>query len=282
MDTRFLTTFIEVVKTRHFGKAAENLYLTQSAVSARIKQLEEYFHTTLFIRHRNSIQLTPAGEKLLPYAESLCATLKQAKNALQVQSAEYVVCGSTQLISEFSVPDVLHDLHAQFPEWSVKAEIMSLDQLSRQLHERTVDVAFSHEPLKSEEFVSLRYHQQPLGLYRVNSTSEAVNALEFVAIDWGSKARDVLLAHYPVCRDAKLRTNSLRLAMTTLQRDGGYAVLPQSVNWAMWGIQHVELIETLPNVNATVYINYMKSIRRVGLESIIDHMASMCRATQNT
>ena len=48
MDIRFLTTFIEVAKTRHFGKAAENLYLTQSAVSARIKLLEEYFHTTLF------------------------------------------------------------------------------------------------------------------------------------------------------------------------------------------------------------------------------------------
>ena len=83
MDIRFLTTFIEVVKTRHFGKAAENLYLTQSAVSARIKQLEEYFHTTLFIRHRNSIQLTPAGEKLLPFAEQLNDTLQQAKQELQ-------------------------------------------------------------------------------------------------------------------------------------------------------------------------------------------------------
>ena len=58
MDIRFLTTFIEVANTRHFGKAAENLYLTQSAVSARIKLLEEYFHSTLFIRQRNSIQLT--------------------------------------------------------------------------------------------------------------------------------------------------------------------------------------------------------------------------------
>ena len=49
MDIRFLTTFIEVAKTRHFGKAAENLYLTQSAVSARIKLLEEYFHTRFLL-----------------------------------------------------------------------------------------------------------------------------------------------------------------------------------------------------------------------------------------
>jgi hypothetical protein len=49
MDIRFLVTFMEVAQTRHFGKAAENLYLTQSAVSARIKQLEEYFNAALFV-----------------------------------------------------------------------------------------------------------------------------------------------------------------------------------------------------------------------------------------
>lgn len=41
MDTELLRTFIEVSKTRHFGRAAENLYLTQSAVSFRIRQLEQ-------------------------------------------------------------------------------------------------------------------------------------------------------------------------------------------------------------------------------------------------
>ncbi|SUC17946.1 transcriptional regulator HdfR [Proteus mirabilis] len=40
MDTELLKTFLEVSKTRHFGRAAESLYLTQSAVSFRIRQLE--------------------------------------------------------------------------------------------------------------------------------------------------------------------------------------------------------------------------------------------------
>lgn len=66
MDVRFISTFLDVAQTRHFGKASENLYLTQSAVTARIMLLEEYFNTSLFIRNRNSIQLTSAGEKLIP------------------------------------------------------------------------------------------------------------------------------------------------------------------------------------------------------------------------
>ena len=74
MDTELLKTFLEVSRTRHFGRAAESLYLTQSAVSFRIRQLENQLGANLFTRHRNNIRLTPAGERLLPYAESLMNT----------------------------------------------------------------------------------------------------------------------------------------------------------------------------------------------------------------
>lgn len=74
MDTELLKTFPEVSRTRHFGRAAEALYLTQSAVSFRIRQLENQLGVNLFTRHRNNIRLTTAGEKLLPYAETLMNT----------------------------------------------------------------------------------------------------------------------------------------------------------------------------------------------------------------
>ena len=79
MDTELLKTFLEVSRTRHFGRAAEALYLTQSAVSFRIRQLENQLGVNLFTRHRNNIRLTPAGEKLLPYAETLMNTWQAAR-----------------------------------------------------------------------------------------------------------------------------------------------------------------------------------------------------------
>ena len=63
MDIDLLKTFVEVVRTRHFGRAAENLYITQSAVSFRIRQLEQSLGVNLFIRQRNNIQLTAPGGK---------------------------------------------------------------------------------------------------------------------------------------------------------------------------------------------------------------------------
>ncbi|WP_338517842.1 LysR family transcriptional regulator [Alteromonas gracilis] len=270
MDIRFLTTFIEVAKTRHFGKAAENLYLTQSAVSARIKLLEEYFHTTLFIRQRNSIQLTQSGEKLLPYARQLCSTLNEAKQELQIQSSEYVVCGATQLASELLLPQMLSHLHNGFPDWSVKAEVLTLDSLSRQLHERVTDIAFSTEPLKSEEVNSEIMLEKKLALYRVGEASETVDSADFVAIDWGAKARDWLLTTYPQLRDAKLRTNSLNLAINNLVSEGGIAVLPVGVEAQFPEHAKVTMLASLDSISFNVYVHTMKQVRRVGLSEIID------------
>lgn len=279
MDIRFLTTFIEVTKTRHFGKAAENLYLTQSAVSARIKLLEEYFHTTLFIRQRNSIQLTQSGEKLLPYARQLCNTLSDAKQELQVQSSEYAVCGATQLASDLFLPHVLANFHTHFPDWSVKADVLTLDSLSRQLHERVTDLAFSTEPLKSEDVNSVVLFEQPLGLYRVGKSSDSINAEEFVAIDWGAKARDWLLTAYPQLRDAKLRTNSLSLALNNLCEEGGIAVLPANIETQLRGRAEVTLIASIDNTSLKVYLHTMKQIRRVGLADIIASVSSIASNT---
>lgn len=85
MDTELLKTFLEVQKTRHFGKAAENLYLTQSAVSFRIRQLEQSLGVPLFVRFRNNIQLTSAGELLLPHAEAVLTAIGAAKQQIQQQ-----------------------------------------------------------------------------------------------------------------------------------------------------------------------------------------------------
>lgn len=273
MDIRFLTTFIEVVNTRHFGKAAENLYLTQSAVSARIKLLEEYFHTTLFIRQRNSIQLTQSGEKLLPYAKQLCKTLKEARDELSEATSEYIVVGATQLTSELILPAALRQFHNAYEDWSIKAEVLSLDSLSRQVHERSVDIAFSTEPLKSEEVDSRVICTVDLMLYSANSTA-APGTDDFIAIDWGSKVRDTLLTQYPSYKDAKLRTNSLQLAVNTLVQEGGIALLPKHSEKLMPGAASLTPLAEAGGISVPIYLHAMKVVKRSGVSEVIDTLRS--------
>ena len=169
---------------------------------------------------------------------------------------------------------MLSHLHSTFPDWSVKAEVLTLDSLSRQLHERVTDLSFSTEPLKSEEVNSEVLLEQALALYRIGETSDTIDAADFVAIDWGTKARDWLLTAYPQLRDAKLRTNSLNLALNNLQSEGGVAVLPIHVEKQLPQNIKVTKIKAVENVSLKVYVHSMKQVRRVGLSEIIDSVST--------
>ena len=79
MDIDQLRTLLEVNRCRHFRRAADALYITQSTVSARIKKLEEELGVRLFERATRKVQLTPQGHRLLPYAETIMALWQRAQ-----------------------------------------------------------------------------------------------------------------------------------------------------------------------------------------------------------
>src|SRR3546814_13072073 len=72
-------TFLEVVKTGSFVGAAANLNLTQTAVSARIRVLEEQLDRPVFIRNKAGAKLTPAGEQFQRFANTLVQVWARAQ-----------------------------------------------------------------------------------------------------------------------------------------------------------------------------------------------------------
>ena len=88
MDTAALTAFVEVAQAGSFSGAAHRLFLTQSAVSKRISQLEEQLGSKLFDRIGRQIRLTEAGNSLLPQARRILAELEDAKRLLNNLSGE--------------------------------------------------------------------------------------------------------------------------------------------------------------------------------------------------
>ncbi|MCP5111030.1 MAG: LysR family transcriptional regulator [bacterium] len=82
MQITSLRTFIAVSRTGGFHSAAERLNVTQAAVSARIKALEDQLGQRLFDRGRSGAVLTAVGQELLPHAESITRTWDHAKSML--------------------------------------------------------------------------------------------------------------------------------------------------------------------------------------------------------
>lgn len=71
LNLEYLNTFLVAAETKKLNQTAERIYRSHSAVSIQIKKLEEHVGTPLFIRNKNSLTLTQAGEILLDYAREL-------------------------------------------------------------------------------------------------------------------------------------------------------------------------------------------------------------------
>ena len=277
MDVRFLVTFLEVVKTRHFGKTAENLYLTPSAVSARIKQLEEYFNSPLFIRNRNSIQLTAAGQKLVPFAEALAATLNDAVKAINNVNVQHIALAGTPNAWELYLSSALTSISEYFPALSLRAEIMTNEQLLRQLHNRTIDLAVVSEPLKSEQIDTVPLLNVPLALYVKQLDGEDLDSVSkrYINLDWHNKARDEVEKHFPKTKDAKFNTSSIRIALDLLLNQGGMALLPDSLaeDYVARGL--ISRLDECGDFRCSLKVAFLKEINHVGLSEFIDFLLNM-------
>ncbi len=80
---RELQTFVAIVRDGTFSRAGERLGLTQSAVSAQVKRLEEYFRMDLFHRGRRQALPTEAGRRLLPLAEEIISLVDSLPHTLR-------------------------------------------------------------------------------------------------------------------------------------------------------------------------------------------------------
>ncbi|WP_040523664.1 LysR family transcriptional regulator [Aliiglaciecola lipolytica] len=260
MDIRFLSTFLEVANTRHFGKAADNLYLTQSAVSARIKLLEEYFNTALFIRNRNSIQLTPAGEQLIPYAKQLSAKLLEAKQALNHKSTRFLSVATTPNAFYLSLDNALCNVAQQFPHVSLRTDLGNTELLSRQLHERTIDMAFTTEPLKLDNVETSQILEIPLSFF-AKSTSDELE--DYIHIEWSHKVTDNIYQQFPQLRNARLKTSSYQIGLQQLScSQKGCALLPDSGQYA--GLNKLDIQS---DFNVRIYLNV---IENNGIEELVE------------
>jgi DNA-binding transcriptional LysR family regulator len=230
MDIELIKTFLEVKDCRHFGKAADNLYLTQAAVSTRIRQLERYFGVSLFQRSRNNIQLTIAGERLVPHAESLLNTLRMAKQevALTSEQVTQISIAGTPNTWDIYIHDAISKIYTEQPHISLIAEISSREQLTRQLLERTLDVAILFDPPKVEELKIEPLHMLkliPVTTFQNNITTPS-DVKRYIMIDWGTSfinwhAKEVKGISIPA-----IRTSTARIALDLMLQCGGSAYLP--------------------------------------------------------
>jgi LysR family transcriptional regulator, transcriptional activator of the cysJI operon len=149
MENFRLKVFRTVATHLNFSRAAEELLLTQPAVTQQIKALEDEFGVPLFDRTGGRITLTPAGHALLPYAEKLKALSEEARSTVANVSGKpggQLLLGASQTISHYVLPNMIAGFLRQNPGLAITVISGNTDAVLDALAEQKTQLALIEGP----------------------------------------------------------------------------------------------------------------------------------------
>ncbi len=142
LSFRQLQVFMAVYQRRGYSRAAEELGLTQPAVSAQIRQLEQAFEQPLFDYVGKTLHTTPAGEELARRIQTIFGELEQLKD--QLSELEGVISGSLNLAAvstaQYVVPHLLAGFLKLYPRVEVTMKVVNRAQAISRLEQNSDDL----------------------------------------------------------------------------------------------------------------------------------------------
>ncbi|GAB3085083.1 LysR family transcriptional regulator [Pedococcus soli] len=164
MELRHLEAFLAVVEHKGFRRAADHLYLSQPAVSARIHELELTLGVPVFARGQRSIELTPAGQALLGPAQRMLDAARAARRSAQLAafSGEVELAIMPGGALELTRP-LLVELGRRFPGVDFHLRPLSMQEWYPGILAE-VDLLITREPFPVAEAVVTELLSEPMGV----------------------------------------------------------------------------------------------------------------------
>ena len=260
MDIDALKTFLEVNRTRHFGQAAQNLYVSQSTVSARIRLLEEQIGLPLFTRQRNNIQLTHAGQKLLRYADNIVTNWSRARQEIAINERHGVplVVGAASSLWDSILQEWMQYMFDSVPELMLHAEVYAADTLLRRTLERSMDLSFVFDRPQSAELECIEVAQVPLRMVTSQANLRLHEAMQhnYILVEWGTSFATTHARYFPDAPPPRMRAMLGRLARDFILKQGGTAYLIEPMVSRLLEKKLLFLVKDAPVIDRTVYALY--------------------------
>ena len=223
MDIAIARTFLEVVKTGSFVGAAANLNLTQTAVSARIRVLEEQLDRPVFIRNKAGAKLTPAGEQFQRFATTLVQVWARAQRAVALPPGRETAVSVGAELSLWS-PLLRHWLlwmRRECPEIAIRTQIDTSERLMGQVQDGSLDLAVIYAAPSRPGVIAELLFEEKLVLARTTPTTTELSPQDHVEIDWGDEFAANYHAAFPDQPNSVLSISYGPLALEYILATGG-------------------------------------------------------------
>jgi DNA-binding transcriptional LysR family regulator len=204
LNLRQLHVFASVVKHMSVSLAAEELFITQPAVSQQIRGLEERLGVKLFERTPNGLLLTEGGEAILPHVQAILASRARIDNVVAEQRGAtrgHLAVGSNTTGGMYVVSPMLRAFRDAHPEAEIVLQVLSTDRICERILQNLLDVAVVTGPVEVASVVVADLCEDELYLIvspshpfaaRATVSRQEVAAEAFVVPEPGSRTRRLI------------------------------------------------------------------------------------------
>lgn len=290
MNLRFVEAFVWVARLKSVTRAAEKLFLTQSAVSSRIAALEEELGVPLVDRRDRGFRLTTAGNRFLDYAERLLALQREIRQELGAPEQLPVslrVGGIETVLHTWLIP-LVEWLKAKKPHLEFELNVEMTHVLNEQVRRGGLDLIFSAAPAVGQGI--LNESLPPMAMCFVGPAAMAgshpldLPALlekELLTFQRGSQPHVALLASLRQAgvSDKRVHTVTSISALVKLVESGfGIATLPLAAARELASRHEIAILDSaLPLTPLPLYASYWSYPSAPALDEAIAEAVGFAR-----
>lgn len=241
MQPRVLKTFLAVAHHGNVTRAAEEVHLAQSSVSDQLQTLEAELDAQLFIRTRQGLRLTPAGQALATHAQEILARLDEAKSAVAVaagKETDTVTLGALETIAAAWLAPWMATFRLAHPSISLKLEVMGSGELLRAVSSGAIDAAFCFDRGPLDPLLASRTLRReslvliaPAGATHAREFTAATRSTPFVATGPGCVYRhlfDTAFTRAGLAAPAPaVEADSIRAIVRLVMAGAGMGLVPR-------------------------------------------------------
>ncbi|NEV60826.1 LysR family transcriptional regulator [Thiorhodococcus minor] len=230
MDIEQVKTFLAVAANGSFLEAASRVHVTQSTVSARIRNLEQALGARLFSRNRSGARLTPAGERFLRHAKTLVLTFEQARHDVGLPSRYRgsLTIGARIALWDDLLPRWAGRMRKVAPDISLNTEIGFEDDLMRRVIAGTIDLALMYSPQQGAGLEVEYLFDETLVLVGSEPDRELPDE-GYVYVDWGPTFYTQHRKVFPGLERPAQTANIGWLGLQLILANGGSCFVPERV-----------------------------------------------------
>jgi len=259
MDIELARTFLEIVSTGSFARAAEQLHVTNSTVTMRVKTLEEILNARLLIRNKSGVTLTASGVRFQRFAEALVRTWQMTRREMMMAAGldGILSIGADPALWDGLLYDWVCTMRRRRPEIAIRCEGNDTDRLLRRLFEGWLDVCIVYTGQSRVGFNIEHLFDDPLVLVSTVERGVVDWDPDFVEIDWGESYRVQVEKLYRM--DDKTPPVSLTmgwLGVRFLTTFGGSTWIPERQFERQNFARKLFLVRGAPKINRAAYMIY--------------------------